>query len=106
MAVTIDEIVDANIDNNERDKLHSFRDSPGYGGQRIKIKIGSETQSVSHVTFGAGTNHVSIFYNRVGSDYQIVGVGAHSGKKAGKTTYSALWRGHGGGRVTVTVLGT
>ncbi len=105
MAVTIAENVAQHINNNERDKLRAFEDAPGYGGQRIRVKVASSKISVSHVTYGAGPSHVSVFYNRVGNDYQIVGVGAHDGKKGGKTAYSALWDGRGAGRVQVIVEG-
>lgn len=106
MPVTIAENVSQNVDGNERDKLQTFSESPGYGGQRIRIKIGGTEMNVAHVTYGAGQSHVSIFYNRSGDDYRIVGVGQHDGKDHGKTVYSALWDGRGEHRVKVTVLGT
>ena len=103
MAVTIADNVLHNIDGNERNKLATFQENPGYGGQRINVRIGHDAMTVAHVTFGAGSRHVSIFYNRVGEEFQIVGVGQHDGKKGGKTIYSCLWQNRGGTRVTVAI---
>ncbi|HEY8379781.1 MAG TPA: hypothetical protein VIK91_24995 [Nannocystis sp.] len=95
-----------NLTNNERDKVLQFQDHPGYGGQTVKVKVGLTTETLPHVTYGAGSHHVSIFYRRDGQDYRIVGVGQHDGKKGGKTIYSCLWEGKGGHRVQVQILDT
>lgn len=103
MPVTIAENVNDNIDNNERDKVNQFNDNPGYGGQQITVKIGGKKLTVAHVTFGKGTHHVSVFYQRVSDEFRILGVGQHAGKKEGKTLYNALWDGQDSRRVAVLV---
>lgn len=103
MPVEIAENINDNIDNNERDKLNLFNDNPGFGGQHIRVRIAHTLVSVSHVTYGKGSGHVSVFYNRDGETFRIVGVGHHTRKKGGKTTYSAYWEGHDARQVTVQI---
>ncbi len=104
MAVSIAENVHQNITGIEQQRLNEFIANPGWGGQRIEVKVNEVKKTVNHTTYGAGSTHVSIFYDKAGDDYQIVGIGAHDGTKGGKTAYRALWNGRGGHRVQVLIM--
>ena len=82
MAVLIAEDVKQGLSTNERAQLELFEANPGRGEWTV-----------------------TIFYNREGEDYKIVGIGVHDGVVSGKTAYKSRWTGRTG-RVKVIVTGT
>jgi hypothetical protein len=105
MAVLIAEDVNQGLSTNERAQLELFEANPGRGGQRVTVEISSKKLTVNHVTYGRGEWTVTIFYNREGEDYKIVGIGVHDGVVSGKTAYKSRWTGRTG-RVKVIITGT
>lgn len=106
MAVSIAENVLENLEGYELDKVNEFKQSPGYGGQRVVVETNHTELTINHVTSGKGPGHVTIFYERQGNDYNIIGVGRHDGEKKGKTKYRSLWNGRQNRRVEVVIKRT
>lgn len=102
MAVLIAEDLVEHLSENEKAQLELFSANPGRGGQNTTVKISGKAVPANHVTFGAGSFTVTVFYNREGDDYQIVGVGSHDGKVSGKTKYKTRWTGRSG-RVSAVI---
>lgn len=105
MAVTVAEDIQKALVGYEKEKVEEFKQSPGYGGSRVRLRFNYSDRTVEYVTYGAGPLHTGVFYLRQGDDYQIIGVGQYDGKKNNKQVYSALWDGNQNRRVQVTVQG-
>ena len=105
MAVNFAENVRDNLDGVEKARVEDFKQAPGYGGERVRVRLNYSDLSLRYVTYGSGPTQVSVFYQLNGDDYSVVGVGKLSRKKDGKPVFSALWEGNQTRRVDVVVLG-
>lgn len=105
MAVSFAENVEANIEGVEKARIEDFKQAPGYGGERVRVRLNYSDLSIRHVTYGGGPTQVSVFYELNGDDYKVIGVGKIARKKNGKAVYSALWEGNQTRRVEVLLLG-
>jgi hypothetical protein len=105
MAVNFAENVRDNLEGVEKARVEDFKQAPGYGGERVRVRLNYSDLSLRHVNYGSGPTQVSVFYELNGDDYKVVGVGKIARKKDGKAVYSALWEGNQTRRVDVVVLG-
>ena len=104
--VTVAPDVNNNRTTMERQHLQDFVDDTNNrrdNGQQLTFLVGTVAVRCRHLTYGAGSSTVTVFYQRSGNTYQIIGVGSHDGDVKGKTAYSCLWNGKGNKRVRVIV---
>lgn len=105
MAVTIEANVEANLEGIEKEVWNAFQQAPGYGGQRIRVRVEHSDTAVLQVVHGTGPNRVGVFFTRSGDDCHVVGIGKADGKKSGKTLFSSLWVGNQNRRTPIKIMG-